>query len=307
MAKKARFISFVRLVFLFALFFFVFQALSLAQDLIVIEKASRTLSFYRNGRLLHTYPVSLGWNPDLPKKTKGDGATPEGAYEIIAKRPSKKYGLFMALNYPNLKDVNLAWWEGRLTYEEYLTCVQAAQKKEPTPRCPLGFGVGIHGGGVLRQYEGKKVRDWTYGCVALNDRDLRELYRLAPLGTPVIIYHRDHPLFETLKQFVFPLQVPGVRLAPWWGEWEFRLGEVLLRASLWEDHRGLRRLILTGLAPDRRLLFYYRDENADGVISPWEKIRAVVNPSWDYQTLQEKILELLPLWVEKLDQKGKGG
>ena len=307
MAERTYFTSFAGPVFLFVLFFFVFQPLSLAQDLIVIEKASRTLSFYRNGKLLRTYQVSLGWNPDLPKKTRGDGATPEGVYEIVAKRPSQKYGLFMALNYPNLKDVNLAWWEGRLSYDQYLTCVEAAKKKDPTPRCPLGFGLGIHGGGVWRPYEGKLVRDWTFGCVALDDRDLKELYHLAQVGTPVIIYHQEHSLFETLKQFVFPVQVPGIRLAPWWGEWEFELGEVLLRVSLWEDHRGLRRLILSGLAPDGRLLFYYRDENADGVISPWERIKAVTNPAWDYQALQEKILELLPLWVEKLDQKGRGG
>jgi lipoprotein-anchoring transpeptidase ErfK/SrfK len=30
-------------------------------------------------------------------------------------------------------------------------------------------------------------RDWTAGCVALDDRDVEELYNALPLGTPVRI------------------------------------------------------------------------------------------------------------------------
>ncbi len=279
-----------------------------SQDLIAIEKFSRTLYFYRGGQILKAYPVSLGWNAEKPKKAKGDGATPEGVYEIIAKRPSKKYGRFWALNYPNLKDVNLAWWEGRLSYEEYLCCLEAAERKTTDPRCPLGFGVGIHGGGLYRTYEGKRTRDWTFGCVALNDQDLAELDKLVSVGTPVIIYNLKQPLFETLKQFVFPLQVPGIRLTPWWGEWEFDLEGFLLRASLWEDHQGARRLILMGFdVRSKRLLFYYRDDNADGVLSPWEEKSVLAHPFWGYEKLQQKILEVLPLWVERKIEKKRGG
>jgi hypothetical protein len=51
-------------------------------------------------------------------------------------------------------------------------------------RCPpwktaLGGEVGIHGGGV--------GRDWTLGCIALENRDVDELWQALPLGTPVLI------------------------------------------------------------------------------------------------------------------------
>ncbi len=292
----------------FLLFSLLFFRFSLAQDLIIIEKFSRTLYLVRDGQILRAYPVSLGWNPNGPKKVRGDGATPEGIYEIIAKRPSAKYGLFLALDYPNLKDVNLAWWEGRLSYDEYLICIEAAQKKRPNPSCPLGFGIGIHGGGVFREEEGKKIRDWTYGCIALNDTDIKELSRLVSLGIPVFIYDLKRPLFEILKNVVFPVEVPGTRLLPWWGEWEFNLKGLVLRASLWENHQGLRRLILFGLeSSSKKLLFYYRDDNADGVLSSWERKNSLFHPLWAYDRVQQKILELLPVWVEKKLAHGKGG
>ncbi|NPA48838.1 MAG: L,D-transpeptidase [Thermodesulfobacteria bacterium] len=293
---------------IFLWIFFCLFSLSWAQDLLVVEKYSRTLYFYRDRTIQKAYPVALGWNPDVPKKEKGDGATPEGFYFIVAKRPSRKYTLFMELNYPNLKDVNLAWWEGRLSYEDYQRCLEAARKREPSPSCPLGFGIGIHGGGVFKERDGKIVKDWTYGCIALNDQDIRELYRLVKVGTPVIIYNAKRPLFETLKQFVFPIQTPGIRLHPWWGEWEFLLRGVLVKASLWEDHRGDRRLIIWGLKPGvNRLLFFYRDDNADGVLSPWEAARVFSAPGWDYNRLQREILEVLPFWAEEQILKGRGG
>ncbi len=274
----------------------------------MIEKFSRTLYFYRDRTIKKAYPVALGWNPTPPKKNRGDGATPEGFYFIVSKRPSKKYTLFMELNYPNLKDVNMAWWEGRLSYEEYLVCLENAQRGEPSPRCPLGYGIGIHGGGVFKEEEGRVLKDWTYGCIALDDEDLQELNRLVKVGTPVIIYNAKRPLFETLKQFVFPTQVPGVRLQPWWGEWEFSLGGVLVRVSLWEDHRGDRKLFIWGLKPGlKELLFFFRDENADGAISPWEATQVFSSPGWDYNRLQEKILEVLPFWAEEQILKGRGG
>ncbi len=287
---------------------FLFFSFSWAQDLLVVEKYSRTLYFYRDRVIVKAYPVALGWNPEPPKKGMGDGATPEGFYFIISKRPSKKYKLFMGLNYPNLKDVNLAWWEGRLSYEEYLRCLEIAQRKEPSPSCPLGFGIGIHGGGVFKERDQKPVKDWTYGCIALEDKDLQELYRLVKVGTPIIIYNAKHPLFETLKQFVFPVQVPGIRLLPWWGEWEFFLKGVLVKAALWEDHQGVRRLIIWGLEPRlNRLVFYYPDTNADGVLSSWEAVRVFSDPGWDYNHLQQEIIEVLPFWAEEQVVQGRGG
>lgn len=43
----------------------------------------------------------------------------------------------------------------------------------------MGGGIFIHGNGAKR--------DWTLGCIALEDEDVRELFDATPVCTPVII------------------------------------------------------------------------------------------------------------------------
>ncbi|MDE3217820.1 MAG: L,D-transpeptidase, partial [Nitrospirota bacterium] len=45
---------------------------------IVISKADRVLTLYRNGQKVLAYPVRLGFNGIREKRYQGDGATPEG-------------------------------------------------------------------------------------------------------------------------------------------------------------------------------------------------------------------------------------
>jgi lipoprotein-anchoring transpeptidase ErfK/SrfK len=44
----------------------------------------------------------------------------------------------------------------------------------------IGSNIEIHGGG-------RSASDWTEGCVALRDADMRDLYRYAYIGMPVTI------------------------------------------------------------------------------------------------------------------------
>jgi L,D-transpeptidase YbiS len=50
----------------------------------------------------------------------------------------------------------------------------------------LGFGKGyfIHGT-LYPRLLGKNV---THGCIRLNDEDLKSVYRLARVGTPIMIF-----------------------------------------------------------------------------------------------------------------------
>jgi hypothetical protein len=52
--------------------------------------------------------------------------------------------------------------------------------------------IEIHGGG------GKGIH-WTDGCVALENRDMDMLYRLVPVGCPVLIVGSLHSLDEVQK------------------------------------------------------------------------------------------------------------
>ena len=51
-------------------------------DLVVVRKAQRRLTLYRDGRQLKDYRISLGLNPTGHKQREGDFRTPEGHYQL---------------------------------------------------------------------------------------------------------------------------------------------------------------------------------------------------------------------------------
>jgi L,D-peptidoglycan transpeptidase YkuD (ErfK/YbiS/YcfS/YnhG family) len=69
---------------------------------------------------------------------------------------------------------------GLIKRAQYKTIVGAVGAK----RCPpwntaLGGEIFIHGGGT--------ASDWTAGCVALENEEIKELFDSVPAGTPVRI------------------------------------------------------------------------------------------------------------------------
>ncbi len=131
---------------------------------ILVIKESKKLFLYKNGEVVKTYPIGLGRNGWSDKLRAKDNATPEGIYRISGKNPKSKYHRALLINYPNDED--------RRDFSR-------AKKKGLLPAAArIGGSIEIHGGGN----EGV-----TYGCVALDDRQMEELYRLAEVGTPVAI------------------------------------------------------------------------------------------------------------------------
>jgi murein L,D-transpeptidase YafK len=147
---------------------------------ILVSKAERTLTVYRDGEMIHRYRVGLGFRPQGPKRWEGDGRTPEGRYSIAMKNPRSRYYLSMALNYPTPDDASRGYKEGRINWEEYRAIKLAYNDgKAPPWNTRLGGQIFIHGRGA--------TQDWTRGCIALDDADMRELYSLVDVGTPVTI------------------------------------------------------------------------------------------------------------------------
>ncbi|MEJ5165908.1 MAG: L,D-transpeptidase, partial [Thermoanaerobaculia bacterium] len=142
--------------------------LSSSSSVIVVIKDERVLKVLRNGRVFKLYSVEFGKNP-LSKKTKsGDLATPEGRYKITEKKGfgRTKYYLALLLNYPNEED--------KRRFEE-------AKRKGLIPKnSKIGGLIEIHGDGGLGI-------DWTQGCVALSNEDMKDLYNLSFVGMPVYI------------------------------------------------------------------------------------------------------------------------
>jgi|SRR4030095_1464843 murein L,D-transpeptidase YafK len=147
---------------------------------IVIYKRDRKLEFYSHQKLIRTYRVGLGFNPIPDKKQEGDGATPEGDFYVFVKNNRSAYYLSLGLSYPNAEDAERGLRDGLINKSQHDTIIEAIQKKATPPQyTKLGGLIYIHGHGA--------ASDWTWGCVALENQDMKELYDAVSVGTPVTI------------------------------------------------------------------------------------------------------------------------
>ncbi len=73
-------------------------------DKILIEKKERRLTLISKGKVLKTYQIALGGNPNGPKERQGDNKTPEGTYIIDSRNKNSRYHLSLHISYPNEKD-----------------------------------------------------------------------------------------------------------------------------------------------------------------------------------------------------------
>jgi murein L,D-transpeptidase YafK len=147
---------------------------------IVVFKKERKLEFYSDQTLLRTYRVGLGFSPISDKQREGDGATPEGDFYIFVKNNKSAYYLSLGVSYPNAEDAARGLRDGLITKAQHDAILGALQKKVAPPQyTKLGGLIYIHGHGA--------GSDWTWGCVALENADIKELYDAVSVGTPVTI------------------------------------------------------------------------------------------------------------------------
>ncbi len=138
-----------------------------AIDKVLVLKQERQLKVISDGEVIRQYRVSLGKQPVGHKQQRGDQRTPEGIYTIDWRHHSEQFNLSMHIDYPNLKDR------------------AAAYKAGVDP----GGMIMIHGTPIDEDYPEWFFHglDWTDGCIALPNADMRELWDLVPNGTLVEI------------------------------------------------------------------------------------------------------------------------
>ena len=147
---------------------------------IVVHKSARILELYSRDELVRTYKAALGFNPVPDKQREGDGATPEGDFYIFVKNNRSAYYLSLGISYPNAEDAERGLRDGLINRAQYRSITDAIRKKIAPPQyTPLGGLIYIHGHGA--------GSDWTWGCVALENEDIRELFAAVKVGTPVRI------------------------------------------------------------------------------------------------------------------------
>jgi murein L,D-transpeptidase YafK len=136
-------------------------------DKILIEKKERRLTLISKGKVLKTYKIALGGNPDGPKERQGDNKTPEGTYIIDSRNRDSRFHLSLHISYPNEKDK------------------KRARELGVSP----GGDIMIHGikNGFSWVGDLHTKIDWTKGCIAVTDAEIEEIEKLVPNGTIVEI------------------------------------------------------------------------------------------------------------------------
>ena len=132
---------------------------------VLIYKSERTMYLMHHDRILAEHQISLGFAPEGHKRIEGDGRTPEGQFFINRRNPNSSFHLSLGINYPRPEDI------------------AAARELGKSP----GGDIFIHGNSE-RSGPRARNRDWTWGCIAVTDREMERIYAMVQNGTVVDIY-----------------------------------------------------------------------------------------------------------------------
>ncbi|MBX3576000.1 MAG: L,D-transpeptidase family protein [Rhizobiaceae bacterium] len=137
-------------------------------DLVRVAKAERTMELVAAGKVVRTYSIALGASPVGHKQFEGDERTPEGRYLLDWRNPNSIATLSIHISYPNAADVAAARAAGRSPGGDIMIHGQ-----------PTGYGWWSW---MLQWF------DWTDGCIAVSNEDMREIWSLVADGTPIEIH-----------------------------------------------------------------------------------------------------------------------
>lgn len=165
------------------------RALAAATDIwLAVDTHELSLAVMRGDTALKVYEnIAIGSNGASLARKMGDETTPLGDFTITQIRPSKRFELFMAIDYPNLDHTERAFVDQRIDESEYRALRHQLDRGRPPPQSTsLGGYLGIHGLGE-GDPEIHKTVNWTDGCIALTNEQLLELAEWVDVGTRVIV------------------------------------------------------------------------------------------------------------------------
>lgn len=137
--------------------------LNIVTRVVVYKDARKMFLLNAEKKALKGYDIDLGFEPVGHKTKYGDGRTPEGDYLINRRNPHSRFHLSLGISYPDRNDLS------------------AARKAGLNP----GGNIFIHGRGPrFRWARG----DWTWGCIAVKDREMEEIFEMVSVGTVISIY-----------------------------------------------------------------------------------------------------------------------
>ena len=129
---------------------------------IVVNKEARSMYLLHQDKVLKKYLIDLGFAPIGDKFFEGDGRTPEGNYIIDRRNPNSQFHLSLGISYPNARD----------------------RAEAAAIGTPPGGDIFIHG--ESNPFK-RKRSDWTWGCIAVPNREMEDDYAMVRNGTPIQI------------------------------------------------------------------------------------------------------------------------
>ena len=156
---------------------------------VVVEKSVNKMTVFYQGEPLKSFICVSGVNTQGDKQQQGDNRTPEGRFFITDKERLNNDPYlgqkWMGISYPAPAHAQKGMENNLISVNQYQAIVRANnQKVQPPQNTALGGWIGIHGG---RDDLTKEKINWTEGCLALQDTDLEELYKIVQYGTLVVI------------------------------------------------------------------------------------------------------------------------
>lgn len=130
---------------------------------IVVEKAARRLVLLQGGKEVRVYRIALGFSPVGDKEKQGDGRTPEGVYRIDRRNDRSAYHLSLGLDYPQAQD----------------------RARAKAAGVSPGGDIMIHGQPNALPDDMVLKGDWTAGCIAVSNAEMREIWAATDAKTLV--------------------------------------------------------------------------------------------------------------------------
>ena len=128
-----------------------------------VHKAARNIVLLRHAFPIRRYSIDLGTKPVGPKRKRGDGKTPVGSSFITHVHLKSQFTLSLGISYPNEQDLKIS----------------TALGVDP------GDNIFVHG--LPNGYD-RVATDWTNGCIAVSNDEIREIVSLVKPGTPITIF-----------------------------------------------------------------------------------------------------------------------
>lgn len=132
---------------------------------ILVEKSKSKMMLLHGKKAIKTYNVEFGFNPVGHKQKQGDGRTPEGVYYLDRRNYNSAFYLSLGISYPNAQDRADA----------------RARGVDP------GGDIFIHGLPNNKKEAARAKENWTAGCISVRDFEMREIFWMVRLGTPILI------------------------------------------------------------------------------------------------------------------------